>query len=37
MRPWKDFKGYRDVGQKLKGIRDIFVDISRDMGYSDQF
>ena len=27
MRPWKGFKGYRDIGQKIKGILDIFVNI----------
>ena len=25
VRPWKGFKGYRDMGQKHKGVRDIFV------------
>ena len=31
------FYGYRDIGQKLKEIQDIFVNISRDTGYLDQF
>ena len=35
MRPWKGFEGYRDIGQKLKGIRDIFVNILRDTRYLD--
>ena len=25
LRPWNGFKGYRDIGQKLKEMRDIFV------------
>ena len=28
---------YRDIGQKFKGLRDIFVNTLRDIGYSDQF
>ena len=31
------FLGYMDIGQKLKGIKDIFVNILRDTGYLDQF
>ena len=27
MMPWKGFSGYMDIGQKLKAIRDIFVNI----------
>ena len=32
MRPWKGFKGYRDIGQKLKGIRGIFVSVLKGYG-----
>ena len=31
------FYGYRDIDHKIKAIRDIFVNISRDTGYLDQF
>ena len=27
VRPWKGLEGYRDMGQKHKGVRDIFVNI----------
>ena len=27
VRPWKGFKGYRDMSQKHKGVRDNFVNI----------
>ena len=29
------FYGHRDIGQKLKGIQDIVVNIQRDTGYLD--
>ena len=27
VRPWKGFKGYRDMGHTHKGVWDIFVNI----------